>query len=153
MRTRCDRLRFSHRVTPGGCRSTDFHIFKKEMWQMMLLAGPGVVLSSMLTAIFAKYVFPYEWGWFTALTFGSMMSATDPVAVVALLRELGASKRLSLLIEGESLLNDGTAMVVFVVFMVRASFAPRAAGPPLTCAHAYHRMLSRQPICKRPTRC
>ena len=41
------------------------------------------------------------------------MSATDPVAVVALLRELGASVSFSTLIEGESLLNDGTAMVFY----------------------------------------
>ena len=47
--------------------------------------------------------------------FGSIVSATDPVAVVALLKELGASRRLATLIEGESLLNDGTAMVVFLV--------------------------------------
>lgn len=47
--------------------------------------------------------------------FGAIVSATDPVAVVALLKELGASKTLSMLIEGESLLNDGTAMVVFLI--------------------------------------
>ena len=49
--------------------------------------------------------------------YGSIISATDPVAVVALLKELGASKRLSTMIEGESLLNDGTAMVVFLVLL------------------------------------
>lgn len=48
--------------------------------------------------------------------FGSIVSATDPVAVVALLKELGASKRLSTIIEGESLFNDGTAFVCFLVF-------------------------------------
>eukprot|EP00352_Strombidinopsis_acuminata_P001357 CAMPEP_0176347600 /NCGR_PEP_ID=MMETSP0126-20121128/7188_1 /TAXON_ID=141414 ORGANISM="Strombidinopsis acuminatum, Strain SPMC142" /NCGR_SAMPLE_ID=MMETSP0126 /ASSEMBLY_ACC=CAM_ASM_000229 /LENGTH=254 /DNA_ID=CAMNT_0017695875 /DNA_START=564 /DNA_END=1328 /DNA_ORIENTATION=- len=49
--------------------------------------------------------------------FGAIVSATDPVAVVALLKELGASRRLATLIEGESLLNDGTAMVVFLVVL------------------------------------
>ena len=49
--------------------------------------------------------------------FGAILSATDPVAVVALLKELGVSKRLSTLIEGESLLNDGTALVAFEVFL------------------------------------
>ena len=49
--------------------------------------------------------------------YGSIISATDPVAVVALLKELGASKRLSTIIEGESLLNDGTAMVIFLVLI------------------------------------
>ena len=52
-----------------------------------------------------------------ALLYGAIISATDPVAVVALLKELGASKKLSTLIEGESLLNDGTAMVVFFVLL------------------------------------
>ena len=45
------------------------------------------------------------------------MSATDPVAVVALLKELGASVRFNTLIEGESLMNDGTAMVFFALFI------------------------------------
>lgn len=50
-----------------------------------------------------------------ACLLGAILSATDPVAVVALLKELGASKRLSTLIEGESLVNDGTAMVMYLV--------------------------------------
>ena len=48
--------------------------------------------------------------------FGALISATDPVAVVALLKEVGASKRLGTVIEGESLLNDGTAFVLFLIF-------------------------------------
>ena len=51
------------------------------------------------------------------LAFGAMVSATDPVAVVSLLKELGAPKQLATLIEGESLLNDGTAYVIFVIFI------------------------------------
>ena len=49
---------------------------------------------------------------------GGMLSATDPVAVVAILKELGIAESLSMLIEGESLLNDGTAIVVFSIFSV-----------------------------------
>ena len=55
--------------------------------------------------------------WYEALTLGCVLSATDPVAVVALLKELGASIQFNLLVEGESLLNDGTAMVFFMLFM------------------------------------
>jgi NhaP-type Na+/H+ and K+/H+ antiporter len=51
--------------------------------------------------------FPYNWSWKTSLLLGGLLSATDPVAVVALLKELGASKKLSTIIEGESLMNDG----------------------------------------------
>ncbi len=46
---------------------------------------------------------------------GTITSATDPVAVVALLKELGTDKALGTLIEGESLLNDGSAVVLYVV--------------------------------------
>ena len=49
--------------------------------------------------------------WLASMLFGAVVSATDPVAVVALLKDLGASKKLGTLIEGESLLNDGTAIV------------------------------------------
>jgi CPA1 family monovalent cation:H+ antiporter len=55
-----------------------------------------------------------------ALVFGALIAATDPVAVVALFRSLGVPKRLSVLIEGESLLNDGTAIVVFNLMLVVA---------------------------------
>ena len=48
--------------------------------------------------------------------FGSVICATDPVAVVSILKELGGGKKLRTLIESESLLNDGTAIVIFMVF-------------------------------------
>ncbi|GER43354.1 sodium/hydrogen exchanger plant [Striga asiatica] len=63
-----------------------------------------------------KLFFPYNWSWNTSLLLGGLLSATDPVAVVALLKELGASKKLNTIIEGESLMNDGTAIVVFQLF-------------------------------------
>ena len=83
------------------------------------MAGPMLIASTYLTAAMMTYVFGYtgEFTWEASLMFGSIVSATDPVAVVALLKELGASKRLATMIEGESLLNDGTAMVVFLVLI------------------------------------
>ncbi|GAB5358515.1 hypothetical protein AAMO2058_000464900 [Amorphochlora amoebiformis] len=96
--------------------SVNFHILKREAAQALVLAGPGVVISMILTAVITRYVFPYDWDWPTALTFGAMMSATDPVAVVALLKSVGASKRLATLIEAESLFNDGTAFVFFLIW-------------------------------------
>lgn len=92
------------------------HTFTKSFIQIIILAIPGLVLASFLTAVFAMNVFNYQWGWNVAMLFGATVSATDPVAVVALLKDLGASKTLSTLIEGESLLNDGAAIVVFNVF-------------------------------------
>jgi CPA1 family monovalent cation:H+ antiporter len=52
-----------------------------------------------------------------ALVFGALISATDPVAVVALFKELGAPNRLNVLVEGESLLNDATAIVAFSILL------------------------------------
>lgn len=54
----------------------------------MFLALPGVLLGAGLTATFMKLVLPYNWDWNLCLVFGSMVAATDPVAVVALLEEL-----------------------------------------------------------------
>ena len=97
--------------------NSDWHIFKHELWKVLIMAGPMLVISTGLTALVIYYVLGYQ-GEFTfeaALMLGAILSATDPVAVVALLKELGASRRLATLIEGESLLNDGTAMVLFLV--------------------------------------
>ena len=110
---------------------TDTHIFSRQKWQILTLAGPGVVVASIMTGAFVKYTFvDYDWDWPTVLMFGAMMSATDPVAVVALLKELGVSERLGTLIEGESLLNDGTAIVIFDVFKHALEHAPCDAEMP-----------------------
>lgn len=95
----------------------DFHQIKRGFTQMLLLAAPGVVISTFFLGVVLVKIFPYDWSWSTGLLLGGLLSATDPVAVVALLKELGASKKLSTLIEGESLMNDGTAIVVFRLYL------------------------------------
>jgi NhaP-type Na+/H+ or K+/H+ antiporter len=62
------------------------------------------------------HVLPYNWNLPFAMAFGTLLSATDPVAVVGLLKELGASPRMTMIIAGESLMNDGTAIVIFKLF-------------------------------------
>ncbi|KAK3003159.1 hypothetical protein RJ639_018925, partial [Escallonia herrerae] len=96
--------------------SMEVHQIKRCMVQMLILAGPGVLISTFCLGSALKLTFPYGWSWKTSLLLGGLLSATDPVAVVALLKELGASKKLSTIIEGESLMNDGTAIVVFQLF-------------------------------------
>lgn len=98
------------------------HALQKNLGAVVVLAGPALLLSTgavgaMMVGLAALPGFPLRWGWLEALVFGALISATDPVAVVGLLREVGAPKRLGLLIEGESLLNDGTAIVVFSVLL------------------------------------
>ncbi|KAE9600993.1 putative cAMP-dependent protein kinase regulatory subunit [Lupinus albus] len=96
--------------------SMEIHQIKRCIAQMILLAGPGVAVSTVCLGFVLKFSFPYNWSWKTSLLLGGLLSATDPVAVVALLKELGASKKLSTIIEGESLMNDGTAIVVYTLF-------------------------------------
>lgn len=67
----------------------DVHIFRKTIFQALVLACPGLIVSAVLIAILARYVFSYNWSWVTAMLFGSIFSATDPVSVVALLKDLG----------------------------------------------------------------
>jgi len=99
----------------GDAMAIDTHVAKRCMWQCLFLAGPGVLLGAGLSALFVYYVLPWGWSFSTSLTVGSILAATDPVAVVGLLKQLGASPSLTIAIQGESLLNDGTAVVLFTV--------------------------------------
>jgi len=100
----------------GEAMSLNFYHVKGGILQATLLAGPGVLMGAALMGVITKYMLPYNWNWNLALTFGAILSATDPVAVVALLKSAGASPKLTILIVGESLMNDGTAMVLFTIF-------------------------------------
>jgi len=95
----------------------DVQLAKKCFWQIFLTACPGVVLGTALVGTASYYVLPYDWSWSVCFTFGSVLSATDPVAVVALFNTLGVSPRLTMLVSGESLMNDGTAIVIFSLML------------------------------------
>ena len=99
----------------------NLHIFKKTLANATLLAAPGLIICMLLTGALmmgvATFIPGFEsWTWAFALMFGALISATDPVAVVALLHELKTSKRFSTLVDAESLLNDGTGIVCFMLF-------------------------------------
>lgn len=99
--------------------SIDVHEFRKNLGPVFLYAVPSLIIATLATAAAMVGITgsTWQWDWKAALVFGALISATDPVAVVAILRELGVSKRLAVLIEGESLMNDGTAIVVFGVLI------------------------------------
>ncbi|CAH0375499.1 unnamed protein product [Pelagomonas calceolata] len=83
--------------------------------------------------------------WFFRCMFGSIAAATDPVAVVALLNALGASPGLTMTITGESLFNDGTAMVLFLLFDSLAQkhkkYISGAGNPPYEVIEFFARMV------------
>jgi monovalent cation:H+ antiporter, CPA1 family len=89
--------------------------FKKNLPVVALLATLGVVLAGAVTALGMHYLLGWEWG--SSAVFGALIAATDPVSVIATFKDAGAHGRLRLLIEAESLLNDGTAAVAFVVIV------------------------------------
>ena len=73
-------------------------------------------MGSLLLGFCLKMFLYQELDWSPSFMLGAIVSATDPVAVVAMLKSLGASIKFQTVIEGESLLNDGTAMVFFLLF-------------------------------------
>eukprot|EP01043_Picozoa_sp_COSAG02_P006088 COSAG02_NODE_170_length_31534_cov_33.568498_7_plen_824_part_00 len=95
----------------------DFHVFAKVFYVASIMALPGVLLCTVLTGCVAMLFFGHccNISWWGCVLLGSILSATDPVAVVAVLKTLGAPAHLQHMIEGESLLNDGSAVVVFLV--------------------------------------
>jgi monovalent cation:H+ antiporter, CPA1 family len=91
--------------------SLDLDLLKKDFIPLGALSVVALVLSTALIGTGLHVFFGLHL--LACLTFGALISATDPVSVIALFKEVGAPKRLATLIEGESLLNDGTAIVLF----------------------------------------
>lgn len=121
-----------------GAYEMDLHVFRKSLFNSTLLAGPGMVIAMFLTAALIMGIAAFVpqcsgWNWNYALMFGALISATDPVAVVALLRELGTSKRFSTLVDAESMLNDGTGIVLFMLFYGAYTAAGAPSSPVLDC--------------------
>lgn len=105
----------------------------KENWfPVFLLAVPGLVLSVLVVAVLL------HWGlglsWMLVLLLGAIISPTDPIAVLALLRQLGLADRLRTIVEGESLFNDGVGAAIFTLVLGFLLAAPgtSAAAPNLS---------------------
>ncbi len=122
---------------PGLLFEAAFHTNFEQFWRNRLtivsLAVPGVIAATALTTVILAPVanalgVTQHFDWRHALVFGALIAATDPIAVVALFKELGAPKRLTILVEGESLLNDGTGIVFFTLSLSLASGANTTVG-------------------------
>ena len=92
---------------------------RRDLPVILLLATLGVILAAALTAAGMHYV--AGWTWMAALVFGVLIAATDPVSVIATFKESGVRGRLRLLVEAESLFNDGTAAVAFGIVVAIAA--------------------------------
>lgn len=104
----------------------DSRLLSQNLAPVLALAAPGLLLSTAIVGSLLALLTPLDLG--PALLFGALISATDPVAVIALFKEVGAPKRLTILVEGESLFNDATAIVLFrIILTVLAGGALGAA--------------------------
>src|ERR1039457_4324576 len=92
---------------------------RRDFSVIVVVATLGVALSACVTALGMRYL--AHWEWLGALVFGVLISATDPVSVIATFKEAKAQGRLLVLVEAESLFNDGTAVVAFGVVVAMAS--------------------------------
>ncbi len=92
--------------------------FLRNLGSILALAIPALLVSAVLVGIALYIVLGTPLA--AALLFGALISATDPVAVVAVFRQLGVPRRLLTIVEGESLLNDGVAIVLFEILLVVA---------------------------------
>ncbi|HEY4321375.1 MAG TPA: sodium:proton antiporter [Gemmatimonadales bacterium] len=114
---------------PGLVFEAAYHLrfdeVRRDWMAIIALAVPGVALGLAVTAALvvgtAHLLGVPPLVWTSAFAFGALVAATDPIAVVALFRTLGAPARLTVLIEAESLLNDGTAIVFLAMILAIAS--------------------------------
>jgi CPA1 family monovalent cation:H+ antiporter len=84
---------------------------RRDMLPVLTLSTLGVVVSAAFVA--AGMIFLLSWPVMPSLVFGILIAATDPIAVIALFKDIGVTGRLRLLVESESLFNDGVAAVLF----------------------------------------
>jgi len=108
----------------------DIKLLWKNIVPIGLLALPLMLVSALVIAAGVYHGIDHATGfpWMAALITGALLSATDPAAVLSLLKSVNAPERLSMLLEGESLFNDATAIVMFSLLIAIATGAQSAGS-------------------------
>ncbi len=96
----------------------DARELRRNLLPVLTMAVPGLLISTLIIGALIAAVTPIDFS--AALVLGAILSATDPVAVISLFKQLGAPRRLTILVEGESLFNDATAIVASQILLAIA---------------------------------
>lgn len=120
----------------AGAMHVDLTELRAQRWQVGLLAVLGTAVSTLIVGFAVWWLLPLAGvqlplGY--CLVFGALISPTDPIAVMGILKSAGAPQRLELVISGESLFNDGVGVVLFALLLAMAT-----SGEPPTAGHALH---------------
>ncbi|WP_439151059.1 cation:proton antiporter [Winogradskyella sp.] len=108
----------------AGALHTNFNQLKVQRWPILAFATFGVSVSTFLVGTIMFYVlqlFGLQISFINCLLFGALISPTDPIAVLGILKDAGAPKKLETKIVGESLFNDGVGVVVFLTIFAIAA--------------------------------
>jgi len=109
-----------------GSLKIDVRELLRDAAPLLVLANVGVLLATVVTGYLVHWAIGLPI--LIALLFGAIISATDPISVLAIFKDLKMDKRLSVIIEGESLLNDGTAVVLFQILLAGVVAGGLSAG-------------------------
>lgn len=116
----------------AGALQIKLNVLKKQRWEIFILAFVGTLISTVVIGGVLYFVasllgLPLELSY--CLLFGALISPTDPIAVLAIIKQLGAPEDIATQVEGESLFNDGIGLVIFVaISQVAFSTEPLTMG-------------------------
>ncbi|GAB2790615.1 sodium:proton antiporter [Rhabdobacter roseus] len=116
----------------AGALHTDIDLMREQKWTILSFATIGVLLSTFLVGIFFYYLFgalEYQVPFIHCLLLGALISPTDPIAVLGILKKAKVPKNLEIVITGESLFNDGVGVVVFLTILQIATLGPSEVTP------------------------
>ena len=116
----------------AGALHTNFEQLKVQRWPIMVFSTLGVLVSTFLVGTSMYYLLQLmgmEISFIYCLLFGSLISPTDPIAVLGILKKAGAPKQLETKIVGESLFNDGVGVVIFLTIFQLASAGEATVEP------------------------